>query len=73
MEADTVDLRLTLEICYRKSVKRAIKCAFTQHCSSSGSRVIRQFVENRSLDNVEIAQMMTFGDLTNKMTEIVSS
>ena len=41
----TVDLRSNLRTYWGKSVKRAIECAFAQHCSSSSSRVMRQFVE----------------------------
>ena len=41
----TVDLRSNLRTNQRKNVKRAIECAFAQHCSSFSSRVMRQFVE----------------------------
>ena len=54
-----------------KGVKIAVECAFVQHCSSSSSRVIRQFVENGPVDNVEIGQiwpLMTSGDLTFDLT-----
>ena len=43
--AQTIDLRLNLRACLRKSVKRAIECAFPGCCSSSGSRVMCRFVE----------------------------
>ena len=35
-----LDLTSNLRICSRKSVKRAIECAFPGHCSSLGSRVV---------------------------------
>ena len=54
----TVDLRSKLRICWRKNVKRAIKCAFEGRCSSSGSRVMCRFVEK-----FWKRQNLTVGDL----------
>ena len=41
----TDDLRWNRRTRQRTRVKRAIEYAFVQHCSSSSSRVMRQFVE----------------------------
>ena len=54
----TVDLSSNMRTFQRESVKRAVECVFPWRCSSSGSRVICQFVEkcwNR--------QNLTFRDL----------
>ena len=44
-EGQTVGLRSNLRTIKRKSVKRAIECAFPERCSSSGSGVMRRFAE----------------------------
>ena len=55
----TVDLGSNLRAGWQNSVKRAIECAFSRRCSSSGSRVMCRFVEKKCWK----LQNMTFGDL----------
>ena len=41
-----VDGRSHLRVLIRKSVNRAIKCAFPEHCSFISFRAVRRYVEN---------------------------
>ena len=40
-----LDLQSNLRVPLRNSVKRVIECTFPRRCISSGTRVMRQFVE----------------------------
>ena len=74
----TVDGRSNLRELHRKSVNRAIKCAFPGRYSFISFRAVRRFVENcRHLTYKSANFGLTSGDLTfdltKKVTEGISS
>ena len=73
---DEPDLRSNLRTPLRKSVKRAIECAFPRLCSSSGYRVSYAPICRKMLKRAKISPLMISADLTFvltlKITEAVS-
>ena len=71
----TVDLRSNLRTYWRSTVTRAIKCAFAGRCSSSGSRVMCQFVEKcwkrQNLTLLDLWWPDLWPDLKNDRTSFV--
>ena len=63
--------RSNLRVLLKKSVNRAIKCAFPGRCSFISVRAVRRFVEKMSTSDLQIGEfwpLMTSGDLTFDLT-----